>query len=64
MINGECPFFQASEGRFLSCEIGKFKFPDLIVRDQVVVGLCAGDYKNCMLHKILQDYYKRKYENN
>lgn len=64
MINGECPFFRSNEGRYLSCEIGKFKFPDMTARDQVVINHCAGDYKQCMFYKILNDYYERKYENN
>lgn len=62
MINAECPFFKSNEWRFLSCEIGRFKFPDLVARDRVVVDHCAGDYKSCMLYKILQDYYERKYK--
>lgn len=64
MINAECPFFRSNEGRHLICEIGKFKFPDLTARDLVVINHCAGDYKRCMYYKILQDYYRRKYENN
>lgn len=62
MINGECPFFQCEHGRYLTCEIGKFKFPDLTARDRLVVDHCAGDYKQCMLYKILQDYYGRIYD--
>ena len=61
MINAECPFFKNNEGRFLSCEIGKFKFPDMTARDSVVLNLCAGDYQSCMCYKILQDFYKRTY---
>lgn len=62
MINAECPFFQIEAGRLLTCELGKFKFPDYTARNEVVLKHCAGDYKQCMFYKILQDYYERKYK--
>lgn len=62
MINCECPFFVTETSRYLTCEIGKIKFPDLKARNNIVLRYCAGNYKECMFYKNLQEYYERKYE--
>lgn len=63
MIYGMCPFYM-SEKKSLSmkCELCSFKFPDGEARRAVVYEYCGHptNYKNCMLYKVLADYYERK----
>lgn len=58
----ECPFYKSEKGLRLRCELGTLVFPDKVARRAVVYEYCAHptNWKNCMLCKVLADYYERK----
>lgn len=65
MQDYKCPYFvYAKHGNTISCEIAKVNAPDKQARDEFLDKFCGnGDgYKNCPFYTILDNYYKRIYE--
>ena len=56
-----CPYFVSSNGKNTICEVCRFKFKDIKMRDNFVRALCASfDYNSCPICKETNDYYARK----
>lgn len=60
-----CPYYRRDRGKGrVYCECSHFKFPDKIVRREIVYRFCAHPtgYKACMLKQAMDGYYDRKEE--
>lgn len=62
-IRAECPYFLYDKAGAIRCECGKFTFPDLKARQEIVYNYCAHptDFRKCPFHIALEHYYERKY---
>lgn len=54
-----CPFFLGNAGKIMTCEIVKFKFPDLNLRDSFTNEYCCKNYGYCTIYKALNEYYEQ-----
>lgn len=70
-IPAMCPYFLTErdtqkKGKKLYCECGQLKLPDKEYRRGLVLKYCASPtlYKECILKKLMDEYYERKYEAN
>ena len=61
----KCPFLiNVKYGNTISCEFALIKPPDRVARRELLDRFCGGgdNYKNCPFYSILDNYYKRKFE--
>ena len=61
----KCPYFMGyRSGKPISCECAKIELPDKQSRADLLDTLCGnGDaYLECPFYKVLDRYYKRKYD--
>lgn len=55
-----CPYFLYDNDRKIKCEGALIDCKDKEMFVDVGYRHCAGNYKNCMLKKLLDEYYERK----
>lgn len=61
--NFDCPYLDKEHHGVIYCECGRIAPPDKVSRTEFLSKYCghATGYKECPFHKLLDDYYKRKY---
>jgi hypothetical protein len=61
----KCPYFiSAKHEGVISCELAKITPPDKPARNELLSSFCGGGdrYLECPFYRILDKYYKRKYD--
>jgi len=56
----QCPFFKWDGKMEVSCEGGRVKFPEAEDAKGYFEKYCAGDWKNCSIARMLNQYYDRE----
>lgn len=58
-----CPYYSYDEKLAVHCEAGKIKFKgDVAITDYMDKYCASYEYEKCSLAKFLEEYYRRKYE--
>ena len=59
----QCPFYRCErQENGMSCEIGKFSFPDKTSKNELKNTYCRDGYARCPFYGIMERSYDRKYE--
>ena len=58
--HAECPYYRYEKEGRIYCEAGRIEAKSVLMRRELAYGYCAGNWAECTLKKMLDNYYERQ----